>query len=160
MDGIKRRKFLKLAGAGSAAAAVAGAGAISTGLVNTGDKTGSGTITFRAVAGKPEAPLPSYASFVLEGHVDVANQSGILTKTVFAGTPEARSNIAFPGMSQIVRITEVQEQDGLLHVKGMVDDRSQLQPGERPEFEMQLDPGQGVIKTHFFGKENMLYIEK
>ena len=57
MDKLNRRKFLKVAGASTAV--VAGVSVPSAGLL-AGNTTKSDTLTFRAVAGLPAKPLPSY----------------------------------------------------------------------------------------------------
>src|SRR5207253_2616301 len=108
----------------------------------------------------PPEPMPSYASYVVEGHVDLATQSGVITKKVFAGAPQAMSTIAFPGLSQIVRVTEVNDMKDTLHIKGLVDDRSQLQKGESPEFEMHIDPNRQQVQATFFGSKVVLQLEK
>jgi hypothetical protein len=156
MDKLNRRKFLKVAGASTAV--VAGVSVPSAGLL-AGNSTKSGTLTFRAVAGLPAKPLPSYASYVLEGHVDLASGSGVMTKTVFAGSPEAMSTIALPGMSRIARITSIEDQGGSLRIIGTVDDRSQLQRGESPEFSAFIDRTSGIVRADFFGKEVSLLLE-
>lgn len=156
MDKLNRRKFLKVAGASTAVAA--GVAVPSAGLL-AGNSTKSGTVTFRAVAGLPARPLPSYASYVLEGHVDLASGSGVMTKTVFAGSPETMSTIALPGMSRIARITRVEDLGGSLRITGTVDDRSQLQRGESPEFSAFIDRASGMVRAEFFGREVSLLLE-
>jgi hypothetical protein len=156
MEKLNRRKFLKVAGASTAVAA--GVSVPSAGLL-AGNKMKSGTVTFRAVAGMPAKPLPSYASYVLEGHVDLASGSGVMTKTVFASSPETMSTIALPGMSRIARITGVEDLGGSLRITGMVDDRSQLQRGESPMFNVLIDRTRGIVQTEFFGKEVSLLLE-
>src|SRR5215472_5537567 len=97
MKGINRRSFLQIAGAGSLAAVTASAAAGVPGLTAASRLTATskqGTYTFRAVIGLPSKPLPSYASYVLEGHVDLTTRSGIMMKTVFAGHPGAMSTVA------------------------------------------------------------------
>ncbi len=90
MDKLNRRKFLKVAGASTAV--VAGVSVPSADLL-ANNTTKKGTLTFRAVAGLPAKPLPSYASYVLEGHVDLTSGSGVMTKTVFAGSPGKARNL-------------------------------------------------------------------
>ena len=147
MNGINRRSFLKLAGAGSAAAAGVGLPGASL-LVGTAQAS---TYSFRAVAGLPAAPLPSYASYVIEGHVNLSTRSGTVTKLVFAGAPEQMSTIALPGLSRAVRVTDARQQGDLLHLTGVVDDRSQLRPDERATVEITIDRAQGAVQTHFLG---------
>jgi hypothetical protein len=156
MDKLNRRKFLQVAGASTAVAA--GVAVPSAGLL-AGNATQGSTVTFRAVAGLPARPLPSYASYVVEGHVDLAHGSGVMTKMVFAGSPETISTIALPGMSRIARITSVKELGDTLRITGMVDDRSQLQRGENPEFSIIIDRTSGNVQAVFFGKEVTLLLE-
>src|SRR2546421_977068 len=124
MKGINRRRFFQLAGMGSLAAVTAAIPVLST-VPRLTSTSKQGTYTFRAVTGLPSKPLPSYASYVLEGHVDLTTRSGVMMKTVFAGHPEAMSTVALPGLSRIIRITDVQDLGGTFRVRGVVDDRSQ-----------------------------------
>jgi hypothetical protein len=158
MNKLNRRKFLTLAGVGSAAAASA---VLPGADLLTGTGAGkNGVYTFRAVVGLPKKPLPAYASYVIEGHVDLATRSGVLTKAIFAGTPQAMSTVALPGLSRIVRITDVQELGGTLRITGVVDDRSQLQRGESPTTQILVDRSRGVVQAGFFGNQVLLNLEK
>lgn len=160
MKGINRRRFLQLAGAGSLAAAGATAGVTGLSTANRLSATSKqGRFTFRAVTGLPSKPLPSYASYVLEGHVDLTTRSGVMTKTVFAGQPESMSTVALPGLSRIIRITDVQELGGTFRVLGVVDDRSQLQRGESRNFDLLIDPAQGLARTSSSGSPVVLQLE-
>ena len=105
--------------------------------------------TFKAVTGLPAENFPSYASLVHEGSVNLKTQTGIVTRTVYAGPPEAMSTIAWPGLSQSIRVTSVSEALGELHITGAVDDRSQLNQGESPNVEIHIDPSTGVVRTEF-----------
>src|SRR5439155_12116907 len=89
-----------------------------------------GGFTFRGVAGLPEAPLPSYATHVVEGRVDVKNGSGLVTSRVLAGHPEATSLVGLPGLARMIRVTSVDAQDQRLRLRGVIEDRSQLRRGE------------------------------
>src|SRR5437764_15462199 len=100
MDALDRRSFLKVAGAGSASAA--GLAALPL-MAHLGAQPGG--FTFRGVAGLPEAPLPSYATHVVEGRVDVKNGSGLVTSRVLAGHPEATSLVGLPGLARMIRVT-------------------------------------------------------
>jgi hypothetical protein len=162
MKGINRRRFLQIAGAGSIAAATAGTAAGVPGLTaatRLAATSKQGKYTFRAVTGLPSKPLPSYASYVLEGHVDLTTHTGVMTKTVFAGHPESMSTVALPGLSRIIRITDVQALGGTYRVKGIVDDRSQLQAGESRNVNLLIDPIQGIVRTSSFGTNMMLQLE-
>lgn len=163
MNDINRRRFLQLAGAGSLAAATAGAAAVMPVLPSAPRLTAAskeGSFTFRAVAGMPTRPLPSYASYVIEGHVDLTTKTGIVTKSVFAGHPEGMSTIALPGLSRIVRIVDVEKLGGSFYIKGVIDDRSQLLRRESRNFEMRIDPSSRVVLADFFGSEVQLLLDR
>jgi hypothetical protein len=158
MKAINRRKFLQLAGSGSLAAAAVAVPALATvPRLTSGSK--EGTFTFRAVAGLPAKPLPAYASYLIEGHVNLSTRTGVMTKTVIAGSPQAKSTIALPGLSRIMRITGVEELGGTFHVTGVVDDRSQLQKGESATFEIFIDPTQRLARTTIAGSSLLLHLE-
>jgi|SRR5579859_260438 len=157
MKGINRRSFLKLAGAGSA---VAAAGVNLPGVSLLAGSAQASTLTFRAVAGLPAKPLPSYASYVVEGHVNLVARSGVVTKRLIAGGPEDMSAIALPGLSRIVRVTDVREANNGLHITGVVDDRSQLQRGESATVEFHVDRDQGALHTDFVGHAVELRLER
>jgi len=154
MEKINRRKFLTLVGVGSGAVAggamLAGAG---LGLLGgpSGDKS-SGTFSFRAVSGLPGGALPSYASYVVQGNVNVAARSGVVARAVYAGYPGAMSTIALPGLSQIVRVTDVREAEGTVVITGVIDDRSQLRPGEDAVVQIRVDRSRGAAWTRFLGQ--------
>jgi hypothetical protein len=162
MKGINRRRFLQLAGTGSLAAAtigtIAGVPALST-ATRLSASSKDGRFTFRAVAGLPSKPLPSYATYVLEGHVDLTTRSGVMTKTVLAGHPESMSTVALPGLSRIIRVTDVQGLGGTFRVLGVVDDRSQLLRGESRNVDLLIDPVQGLARTSSFGSPVILQLE-
>ena len=156
MKKLNRRNFIKVTGAGSLAAAAA-VGA-TTALIAGSAKPD--TLTFRAVAGLPVKPLPNYASLVIEGHIDLTQRSGVLTKTVFAGSPQMMSAMALPGMSRIVHITDVQEKQGLLYLTGVVSDRSLLARGESPALQMSIDRSNHTASVDFFGSQFSLLLER
>jgi len=154
MENMNRRKFLTLVGVGSGAVAggamLSGAG---LGLLGgrSGDKS-SGTFSFRAVSGLPGGALPSYASYVVQGNVNVAARSGVVARAVYAGYPGAMSTIALPGLSQIVRVTDVREAEGAVDITGVIDDRSQLRPGEDAVVQIRVDRSRGAAWTRFLGQ--------
>jgi hypothetical protein len=161
MKGMNRRRFLQIAGASSVAVA-AGTAATVPVLTSASRLTANskqGTYTFRAVAGLPSKPMPAYASYVIEGHVNLTAKTGAMTKTLFAGAPNAMSTIALPGLSRIIRINDVQDLGGTFRLKGMVDDRSLLQRGESPYFELLIDPVRKVAKTSYLGTEIIMQLE-
>lgn len=155
MKKLDRQGFLKLAGAGSA---VAASGALpATGALAGGETARA--FTLRAVAPLPARPLAGYASYVLTGHVDVAARTGALAQTVFAGPPEEMSTIGLPGMSRAIRVTDVREIAGVLHITGVVDDRSQLERGESPHMALRIDRARGEATVRFGGAEIGLRLE-
>jgi hypothetical protein len=149
VDKIERRKFLKVAGAGVAgAAAVTALGPLANMVVSIAN---DGLLRFRAVIGLPGEPLPAYASYVLEGKVNLAAKSGTITRKLYAGAPDAMSAIAFPGLTRTVRVTSLLQSDGTIQIKGSIDDRSQLLKGETASVEIVVDRAQGKARAQFFG---------
>ncbi len=154
---INRRGFLKLAGLGGAAAATAGGLRLSGGSTNGGGGAagvaGSDKVVrFRAVGALPKPPLPSYASQIVEGTVDVAGQSGVITSQFFAG-PDAPGAYALPGFGRSIRVTSVVESGPTLHVKGVIEDRAQLQPGESQQVTVRLERARGVALVNVHGRD-------
>ncbi len=81
------------------------------------------------------------------------------SKTVFAGHPAAMTTVALPGLSRIIRITDVQALGGTFRILGEVDDRSQLQRGESRSFDLFIDPAQGLARTSSLGSPVVLQLE-
>jgi hypothetical protein len=156
--GLNRREFLSAAAVASATAAVAAAGPV--GQLVYADKMPNGHLRFRAVAGLPKRPLPSYATYILEGHVDLKGKTGSMTRVVMAGHPESGSQIALPGLSRIVRVTDVRRSGSTVHVRGTIDDRAQLQKGESADVEVWLDLARNQARTSFFGSDTELRLEQ
>jgi hypothetical protein len=178
MDNMDRRKFVKIVGIGSGIAIAAafasgkllnlvGLGSGTNGTSSLASSAGlaassgssSTPFTFRGVVGLPQAPLPAYASYVLNGRVDPLNGSGELSRTVFAGAPEARSNITLPGLSQSVRVTSVQPVGNALRVRGLVTDGSRLLPGESQSVEILVDRARGTVRAPFSGSTVTLNLQ-
>ena len=172
MDPVDRRKFLKFVGMGSGIA-VAGAVA-SGGILSLLGKAGGGgavmagsmaksqgpdALSFRAVAGMPSAPLPAYASYVLEGSVNSMTRTGVLSRTVFAGAPGAISDIALPGLSQTIRVTDVRPARDGLRIQGHIADRSQVRPGESQTVEVLVDRVRGIVRAPFSGSTVTLSLQ-
>src|SRR5438067_13856465 len=143
MQQMKRRRLFKLAGLGTAV--LAGVGVPSLGRSPE-------AFRFRATLGLPQAPLPSYATYVVEGALDLARQTGIVTTRVLAGHPGAQSEIGLPGLARIVKVTGVREQGNQLTISGLIEDRSQLQAGENYQVEMVVDRARGVVQAPFAGR--------
>ncbi len=154
MKGIDRREFLKLAGAGSVAVA---AGAVVPAAAMLASRNGA--FTFRAVAGLPREPFPSYASYVVQGHVDLTSHSGMVTQTTYAGDPKAMSTIALPGLTRTVRITGMRGVGATLELSGVIDDKSQLRRGESSTVTIGIDRSRGVVRAPFPGSNTPLELE-
>jgi hypothetical protein len=157
MNMVNRRNFLWMAGAAGAVTPVVAALDLAAPVARTTTESTRGDVyTFHAVAALPAQPLPAYASYVLTGHLDPKSGSGTISQTVFAGGPGATSEIAFPGLSRSIRVTDVAQVGDNLNVKGVVDDRSQLRPGETPNVEIQIDRSRGIVSTEFLGAPTQL----
>jgi hypothetical protein len=142
---MNRRQFLTV-GAGSAAAAAATG---STVLALTSSSSSADAYTFRGVAALPtDHRFPNWGSYVVEGHVNLSRRTGSLTRSVYAGPPDAMSHIAL--LSHAVRVEDVRENGALLHIKGVVDDRSHLMRGETDKVLLIIDRNRGTITTDFF----------
>ena len=147
MKELDRKDFLKVAGAGSAAVA-AGAGLPLTKLIDR-----SGRLTFRATAGLPRAPLPNYATQIVEGQIDVTRGSGLVTSRVLAGHPGDTSLVGLPGLGRVIRVTDVDADGQQLRVRGVVEDRSQLRRGESHRVEILVDRKRGLVRAPFLGRQ-------
>ena len=150
MQPMKRRRFFKLAGVGSVLVAGVAIPTVGRSLIDQGD-----VIRFRATRGLPEPPLPSYATYVIEGSLDLARGTGLVASRVLAGHPGALSEIGLPGLGRIVRVTGVARQGDQLNIRGVIEDRSQLQPGESPQVELVIDRARGVVQAPF-GRRSVL----
>jgi hypothetical protein len=157
MSGLTRRDFLKLAGAGSAAAAVGGS-VLATMKLHSWSSTGQ-VVTFRAVTGVPGKPLPAYASFVLDGRVDLSSGTGTITKSVYAGAPDAMSSIVFSELSRTYRATSVQGDVNNLRIQGVIDDGMTLRQGEPRTATIVLDRPRGEVHAPFVDSDLVLALQ-
>jgi len=148
MDQLDRKSFLKVAGVGS----VTAAGVTGFPFARHFGDTSDG-LTFRATVGLPKAPLPSYATQIVEGTIDLARGSGLVTSRVLAGHPEATSSIGLPGLARVIRVTAVEAQGQRLRLSGLIEDRSQLRRGESPKVEILVDHKRGVVHAPFLGHQ-------
>ncbi len=156
MDQLDRKHFLKAAGVGS----VAAAGITGIPLAKHLVQQAPDTFTFRATAGLPQPPLPSYATHIVEGTVDLARGSGLITSRVLAGSPDTTSAIGLPGLARVIRITAIAEQGEKLLLHGLIEDRSQLRRGESAKIEILLDRKRGHIEAPFLGRKHELELTK
>ena len=101
------------------------------------------------MTGLPAKPMPSYASYVIGGQVNLNNSTGAITKNVFAGPPQETTNIAL--LTRAVRVTGVQQQGSMWHITGVVNNQTQIQAGEETAFSILLDPTRNLAQTSFFG---------
>lgn len=154
MNPVDRRNFLKLAAKGSALAAAAAAMPLS-GILKW---TSPGALKFRAVAGLPRNPLPTYATFVVEGTVDLDRGTGIVTKSLYAGAPQAMSNILFPGTARTIRITTADRSANRLRLAGVVDAGEALAARENRNVTIVIDTRQKVAHADFLGTAVDLHV--
>ena len=156
MKTLDRRDFLKIAGAGGAVV-VAG---VATPVAGFFGWTKTNLLRFRAVAGMPKAPLPTYASYVIEGHVDLRTHTGLLAKSIHAGAPNAMSGVVFPGTARSIRVTDVKDSGGSVEISGEVIERSSLLKGESPVFHIQVDRAAGLARADFLGSQVVMRLDE
>ena len=156
MKTLDRRDFLKIAGAGGAVV-VAG---VATPVAGFFGWTRRDLLRFRAVAGMPKAPLPTYASYVIEGHVDLRAHTGLLAKSIHAGAPDAMSGVVFPGTARSIRVTEVNDSGGNVEISGEIIERSSLLKGESPIFHIQVDRSAGLARADFLGSRVVMRLDE
>ncbi len=153
MEGLNRKDFFKVAGAGS----VAAAGAAGVPLARHVISAPKG-FTFRARGGLPKAPLPSYATQIVEGSVDLTRGAGVITSRVLAGHPEAESMIGIPGLSRVIRVTGAVTEGQRVRLNGVIEDRSQLKRGESAMVEILVDRRRRVVQAPFLGRTSELQL--
>src|SRR5262249_14213541 len=150
MEQMDRGTFMKLAGAGSVAAAVP--------LAGIAGSQARDRLQFRAVGGLPKAPLPSYATYLVEGTINLRTGAGLVTTRVLAGHPGGTSGVGLPGLARIIRVDRTSaERDGY-RLSGVVEDRSQLKHGESADVEIVVDQRKGVVHAPFSGRQLTLSI--
>jgi hypothetical protein len=118
MNELNRKDFLKVAGSGSAAIAVGAGLPLAKHVVDR-----SRQLTFSATAGLPRAPLPSYATHLVEGQIDLARGTGLVTSRVLAGHPDDTSLVGLPGLARVIRVTGVDANAERLRLRGLIEDR-------------------------------------
>ena len=150
MKEMDRSTFMKLAGAGSAAAAIPFVGKLAESRVE------HGVLRFRAAGGVPKEPLPSYATHLVEGTVDLGAGTGLVTSRVVAGHPGEPSLIGLPGLSRVISITNVEPDGQRYRLQGVIEDRSQLQRGESPMVEILVDRARKLVHVPFLGHPSAL----
>jgi len=155
MKTLARRDFLKMAGAG-AATVIAGAAVPVSGYFAW---MGKNALRFRAVAGMPRAPWPAYASYVIEGKVDMQRRSGSLVKSIYAGAPDAMSGIAFPGTVRSVRVTSVKESGDTVTIGGEIAETAALLKGETSTSSIVLDRSAGLAHADFLGHNVVMKLD-
>ena len=154
MSELNRRRFLVLTGAGVVAVTGGGIAFIVSRLAGSQKSA----LSFRAVTGLPAKPLLSYASYVVAGNVNMGSQSGTITLDVYAGPPEAMTNISL--FTRAVRVTAVRQDGGIWHISGVADNQAQLQKGEDTSFELQVDSSSSIASSTFFGSPVQLSVQK
>jgi hypothetical protein len=156
MKTLDRRDFLKMAGAGGA---VVVAGAL-TPVAGFFGWTKKDVLRFRAVTGMPRAPLPTYASYVLEGHVDLRARTGILAKSIHAGAPDAMSGVVFPGTARSIRVMTVRESGREVLISGEIIEQSSMLKGESPTFNLRIDRSSGLAHADFLGSQVVMRLDE
>ena len=152
MKNIDRRRLFKLTGVGTVLLAGTALPVVGKTLGQRSDAQQSDVYNFRGSLGLPEQPLPSYATYLIEGTVNLAKGTGLLTSRVMAGHPDAHSEIGLPGLGRIIRVVGVDQLGSTLNVHGIIEDRSQVQPGESSHVELVIDRSRGTVQAPFIGK--------
>jgi hypothetical protein len=153
MQKISRRGLIKIGGLSTAALATIGVPTAGRRLFSQPE-----ALRFQAILGLPEPPLPSYATYVVDGALDLASKTGVVVSRVLAGHPGARSDVGLPGLGRIVTVTGIERQGSLLTIRGVIEDRSQLQPGENHQVELIVDRDRGVVRAPFGNRSVVLNI--
>jgi hypothetical protein len=151
MQQMNRRRLFKLAGVGTLLAA-----GVATPTVGRLRLDQPDVFRFRATLGLPELPLPSYATYVIEGTLNLAAGTGLVVSRVLAGHPGAPSDIGLPGLGRIMNVTGVDVRGSQLTVRGLIEDRSQLEPGEDHQVELVIDRAHGVLQAPFHSRSVVL----
>jgi hypothetical protein len=120
---------------------------------------GGGVLRFRAVAGLPRHPLPTYATFVVEGTLNRDRGTGTVTKSLYAGSPDAMTKILFPGTERSIRVTRFEESGDLMHIGGVVEGIEQLGPRERRAVTLTIDRGNRLAHADFLGTNVVLHVQ-
>jgi len=147
MIAMRRRRFLALIAATSAVGATLPLARLAI------ERRSPGLIRFRGTAGLPAAKLPAYATYVVEGTIDPAAQSGQVTTRVLAGAPDTMSAIDLPGLAQTISVDSVEEHEGILHIRGT--GASEPTGADR---EVRLDLLRRVGWAPFAGTEVLLHL--
>jgi hypothetical protein len=147
MEQMKRRRLFKLAGVGTMIAA--GAAVPTIGRLQSEQ---ADVFQFRGTLGLPQPPLPSYATYIIEGTLNLAAGTGLVVSRVLAGHPGTQSEIGLPGLARIMNVTGVQDRGSQIVVSGLIEDRSHLQPGESHQVEVVIDRARGIIQAPFSGR--------
>ncbi len=155
MKQLDRRQFLGMAAAGSAVALASAAVPMSGILTWTGEQT----LKFRAIAGLPKHPLPMYASFVIEGAVNLDRGTGTVTKSLYAGAPEAMSTILFPGTVRSIRVTGVQRSGDTVEIAGAVVGEPKLAPHEKGIVSIVINQTEKTAQADFLGTAVVLRVQ-
>ncbi|HLZ72846.1 MAG TPA: hypothetical protein VKV26_23325 [Dehalococcoidia bacterium] len=156
MQTVNRRRFLTLAAVGAAGAA--GVAAAVPSIVGATHQPAGG-LQLQARAGLPPSPWPAYATRLIEGRLDLKRGTGLLTSRVLAGHPDNPSAVSLPGMTRLIRITSIDASEArgdALRLRGLIEDRSQLAPGESAEVELIIDHARGELRSSQNGHETVL----
>src|SRR5712691_1289408 len=153
MEHMNRRRLFKLAGAGTVLAAGVAIPTIGQPRIDQPD-----LYQFRATLGLPEPPLPSYATYVVEGTLNLAAGTGLVASRILAGHPGAPSDIGLPGLGRIMKVTGVDDRGSQITVRGLIEDRSQLAPGENHQVELVIDRARGVLQAPFGSRSVVLML--
>jgi len=152
---LSRRRFLVLTGAGVVAVAAGGIALAVRQFTGSGQRS---TLSFQVVTGLPAKPFLSYASYVINGNVNLSNGTGTITKYIYAGPPERMTSISL--LTRVVRVTGVRQEGSVWYISGVVDNQAQIQQGEDASFALLLDSSSHVAQSTFFGSPIQLNLQR
>jgi hypothetical protein len=132
-------------GTAAAAAAVARAGGHPA--------PASALLQFTAIVGLRERPLPANPAHRVEGSVNLMTGSGMVTSRALTGHLDGSSEIGLAVLSCVIRVTSIDCLAGRLRLHGVIEDPSQLRPGDKPRVDMVLDPARGVLWAPFVSRD-------
>jgi hypothetical protein len=113
----------------------------------------SALLQFTARFGLHEQALPANGGHLIEGSVNLMTGSGMVTSRELAGHLEGLNEIGLPVFTCVIRVTSVDCLAGRLRLHGVIEDPSQLRPGEKPRVDMVLDPARGVLWAPFVSRD-------
>jgi hypothetical protein len=90
--------------------------------------------------------------------VDLDRGTGLITKSLYAGAPQAMSNILFPGTARTIRITTVDRSANQVRLAGAVNTGETLTAREKRNVTIVIDTSRKVAHADFLGTAVVLQV--